>query len=86
MEDLDIPSAVTILEAEIEKRKAVGQRFAHPRGSAKDAPGGYRIADHSDHFRSARCAPNEDVSCSQRFSEPIHNPRISFPISRENTV
>lgn len=75
MTDLQIPSAVTLLQAKIEKHSAVGQRF--PKG--RDAQRGGVRDSTDDFFRSARAAPNERVRLSVR-AHPNTSHRNDLPL------
>mmetsp|Transcript_37243 Transcript_37243/g.117206 ORF Transcript_37243/g.117206 Transcript_37243/m.117206 type:complete len:405 (-) Transcript_37243:91-1305(-) len=61
MADLSLPSAVSLLQERIERRKAEGQRFPKP-------------ANSEEAFRSARFAPNEQVRRSVKASTISRKP------------
>mmetsp|Transcript_9530 Transcript_9530/g.21887 ORF Transcript_9530/g.21887 Transcript_9530/m.21887 type:complete len:448 (-) Transcript_9530:378-1721(-) len=82
MADLALPSAVSILEAQIERKKASGQRFPNrtsTHGVAQSgAFGGAPSVSGPEIFRSARCAPNEQVRQSVK-AHPSHINRHDPP-------
>jgi len=83
MAEFAIPSAVTLLQAKIEKHNAMGQRFPEklngdaPRG--KDTQRGGVRSSTDDFFRSARAAPNERVRLSVR-AHPNASHRNDLPL------
>eukprot|EP00961_Rhodomonas_salina_P239103 3230445-Rhodomonas_salina.3 len=97
MADLALPSAVSILEAQIERKKASGQRFPNrtsTHGVAQSgAFGGAPSVSGPEIFRSARCAPNEQVCwnssargaykfCGLEFSD-VFEPLIAGAAKRQ---
>jgi len=81
MADLAIPSAVTLLQAQIEKHTAMGQRFPEKMqetNKSKDANRGGVRSSTEEFFQSARRAPNEQVRLSVR-AHPNASHRIDLP-------
>lgn len=86
MSDLEIPSAVTLLQVQIDRRNAMGERFPQKlgategRGPAKKP--GAQIGEvpsmNAEFFKSARQAPNERVRNSVR-AHPNASHRIDLP-------
>ena len=81
MAELEIPSAVTLLQMKIDRRNAMGERFPDKKGDThrgKDTQrGGASSTD--AFFRSARAAPNERVRLSVR-AHPNASHRIDLPL------
>lgn len=83
MAEFAIPSAVTLLQAQIEKHNAMGQRFPEKlngdtQRSKETQRGGVRSST-DEFFRSARAAPNERVRLSVR-AHPNASHRNDLPL------
>jgi len=70
MADLSLPSAVSLLQERIERRKAEGQRFPRP-------------ANSEEAFRSARFAPNEQVRKSVKAAGATRKQEAATETKRE---
>jgi hypothetical protein len=84
MADLEIPSAVTLLQAKIDQHNAIGQRFperpaALARGKETQRGGAGVRSSTDEFFRSARRAPSEQVRLSVR-AHPNTSHRNDLPI------
>lgn len=83
MAEFAIPSAVTLLQAKIEKHNAMGQRFPEKLNGdtqrTKDPRGGGVRSSTDEFFRSARAAPNERVRLSVR-AHPNASHRNDLPL------
>jgi hypothetical protein len=78
--DFAVPSAVTLLQAQIEKHNAMGQRFPekHDTHRGKETNRGGVRSSTDEFFQSARRAPNESVRLSVR-AHPNSSYRIDLP-------
>lgn len=84
MADLEIPSAVTLLQAKIDQHSAIGQRFperapALARGKETQRGGAGVRSSTDEFFRSARRAPSEQVRLSVR-AHPNTSHRNDLPM------